>query len=148
VLSGQLFGEIRSRRNLTYAVDAPFLDRGMSGGGLYVTTSQPGLTVDLMRQQLAAVRTSAVDEGALGRLIQQFLTQYFLDNETNTEQADFLAKSYLFENDYRAVGKFEQQLRAVTPEAIQRVARRWIRDVQWTYVGDVSKLPKASMERW
>jgi zinc protease len=148
VLSGQLFGEIRSRRNLTYAVDAPFLDRGMSGGGLYVTTSQPGLTVDLMRQQLAAVRTSAVDEGALGRLIQQFLTQYFLDNETNTEQADFLAKSYLFENDYRAVGKFEQQLRAVTPDDIQRVARRWIRDVQWTYVGDVSKLPKASMERW
>ena len=47
VLSGQLFGEIRSRRNLTYAVDAPFIDRGVSGGGLYVTTSQPGLTVGL-----------------------------------------------------------------------------------------------------
>lgn len=148
VLSGQLFGEIRSRRNLTYAVDAPFIDRAVSGGGLYVTTSQPGLTVDLMRQQLAAVRTSTVDEVALGRLIQQFITQYFLDNETNTEQADFLAKSYLFENDYRALGKFEQQLRAVTPEDIQRVARRWIRDVQWTYVGDLGKLPKSSMERW
>lgn len=148
VLSGQLFGEIRSRRNLTYAVDAPFIDRGVSGGGLYVTTAQPGLTVDIMRQQLAAVRTSTVDEDGLSRLIQQFLTQYFLDNETNTEQADFLAKSYLFENDYRAVGKFEQQLRDVTPEDIQRVAQRWIRDVQWTYVGDLSKLPKASMERW
>ena len=148
VLSGQLFGEIRSRRNLTYAVDAPFIDRGVSGGGLYVTTVQPTLTVDIMRQQLAAVRTSTVDEDGLGRLIQQFLTQYFLDNETNTEQANFLAKSYLFENDYRAVAKFEQQLRDVTPQDIQRVAQRWIRDVQWTYVGDLSKLPKASMERW
>jgi zinc protease len=34
VLSGALFGEIRSRRNLTYAVDAPFIDRGVSGGSL------------------------------------------------------------------------------------------------------------------
>jgi zinc protease len=148
VLSGQLFGEIRSRRNLTYAVDAPFIDRGVSAGGLYVTTVQPGLTVDLMRQQLAAVRTSEVNEDGLGRLIQQFLTQYFLDNETNSAQADFLAKSYLFENDYRAVKNFEEQLRAVTPADIQRVARQWIRDVQWVYIGDADKLPKASMERW
>ncbi len=148
VLSGQLFGEIRSRRNLTYAVEAPFIDRAVSAGGLYVTTVQPGLTVDIMRQQLATVRTSTVDEDGLSRLIQQFVTQYFLENETHAEQADFLAKSYLYENDYRAVGKFEQQLRDVTPRDIQRVARQWIRDVQWVYIGDPSRLPKASMERW
>ena len=148
VLSGQLFGQIRSRYNLTYAVDAPFIDRGVSGGGLYVTTVSPGLTVDLMRQQLAAVRTSSVDEEALGRLIQQFLTQYFLDNETHTQQADFLAKSWLFEGDIHAVGRFEAQLRAVTPDDIRRVSQRWIRDVQWTYIGDVSRMPRANMERW
>jgi zinc protease len=148
VLSGQLFGQIRSRYNLTYAVDAPFIDRGVSGGGLYVTTVSPGVTVDLMRQQLAAVRTSSVDEDALGRLVQQFLTQFFLDNETHTQQADFLAKSYLFEGDIKAVGHFEQQLRSITPEDIRRVAQRWIRDVQWTYIGDVSRLPRGSMERW
>ncbi|MGQ0647416.1 MAG: M16 family metallopeptidase [Gemmatimonadaceae bacterium] len=148
VLSGQLFGEIRSRRNLTYAVDAPFIDRGVSGGGLYVTTVSPGITVDIMRQQLAAVRTSNVDEEALGRLIHQFLTQFFMDNETNAQQADFLAKSYLFEGDIKAVGHFEEQLRAITPDDIRRVAQRWMRDVQWAYIGDVSKLPKGSMERW
>lgn len=148
ILAGQMFGEIRSRRNLTYAVDAPFLDRGMSGGGLYVTTVQPGLTVDLMRQQLAAVRTGTVSEEALGRLIGQFLTQFFLDNETNTEQADFLAKSFLFEGDIQAIARFESQLRAVRPDDVRRVAQRWIRDVQWTYVGDLSRLPKSSMERW
>lgn len=148
VLSGQFFGEIRSRRNLTYAVEAPFIDHGISGGGLYVTTVQPQLTVDIMRQQLAAVRTSNVDEDALGRLIHQFLTQFFLENETNTQQADFLAKSYLYEGDIRAVGHFEEQLRAITPDDIRRVAQRWIRDVQWTYIGDLSRLPRASMERW
>lgn len=148
VLSGQFFGEIRSRRNLTYAVDAPFIDRGVSGGGLYVTTVSPGLTVDIMRQQLAAVRTSNVEEEALGRLIHQFLTQFFLDNETNSQQANFLAKSYLYEGDIRAIGHFEEQLRSITPQDIRRVAQRWIRDVQWAYIGDLTRVPKASMERW
>lgn len=148
VLGGQFFSEIRSRRNLTYAVDAPFIDRAISGGGLYVTAASPAQTVDLMRQQLAGVRTGEVSEEGLSRLIHQFLTQFFLENETNTEQADFLAKSFLFEGDIRAVGHFEEQLRSITPGDIRRVAQRWIRDVQWAYIGDVSKLPKASMERW
>jgi zinc protease len=148
VLSGQLFGEIRSRRNLTYAVDAPFLERAVAAGGFYVTTVQPELTVDIMRQQLAAVRTGTINEEAMGRLIQQFLTQFYLDNETNANQADFLARSYLFTGDIRAVARFEQELRSVTPQDIQRMAQRFIRDVRWVYVGDAKRAPTRSFERF
>jgi zinc protease len=148
VLGGQLFAEIRSRRNLTYAVDAPFVDRGVSNGGFYVTTVSPQLTVDLMRQQLAAVRTGTVDENALSRLIQQFLTQHFLENESNSDQADALAKSQLFEGDFRAASRLEANLREVTPQDIQRIARTWMRDVQWVFVGQQAKVPRASMERF
>jgi len=148
VLAGQLFGEIRSRRNLTYAVDASFIERAIAAGGLYVTTVQPELTVDLMRQQLAALRTGTINEDALGRLVQQFLTQFYLDNETNASQADFLARSYLFEGDIRAVARFEEQLRRVTPQDIQRVAQRYIRDVRWVYVGDAKRSPSRAFERF
>lgn len=148
VLSGQLFGEIRSRRNLTYAVDAPFEDHAVASGGLYVTTVQPELTIDVMRQQLAAIRSGTIDRDALGRLVQQFLTQFYLDNESNTDQADFLARAYLFEGDWRAIDEFEQRLRSVSPEDIQRVAQRYIRDVQWAYVGDSKKAPLRGFERF
>jgi len=148
VLSGQLFSEIRSRRNLTYAVDAPFVERAVAAGGFYVTTVQPEVTVDVMRQQLAAIRTGLINEDALHRLIQQFLTQFYLDNETNANQADFLARSYLFEGDIRAVARFEQQLRAVTPQDIQRSAQRFIRDVRWVFVGDARRAPIRSFERY
>ena len=148
VLSGQLFGEIRSRRNLAYAVDAPFVDRAVAAGGFYVTTVQPEVTVDLMRQQLAGLRTGTIDEGALARLVHQFLTQFYLDNESNADQADFLAKSYLFDGDIRAVERFEQQLRSVTPQDIQRVAQRYMREVRWTYIGDAKKAPLRSFDRY
>jgi zinc protease len=101
VLTGQLFSEIRSRRNLTYAVDAPFLERAMGAGGLYVTTVNPERTLDLMRQELMTLRTSRVSNEGLARLVQQFITEYFLNNETAAAQADFLARAELNGGDYR-----------------------------------------------
>ncbi|MEP7380507.1 MAG: pitrilysin family protein [Gemmatimonadota bacterium] len=148
VLAGQLFGEIRSRRNLTYAVDAPFVDRAVAAGGFYVTTVQPELTVEIMRQQLAALRTGTINDEALGRLVQQFLTQFYLDNETNANQADFLARSYLFDGDINAVARFEQQLRSVSPEDIQRAALQYVRDVRWVYIGDAGKVPTKGFEKF
>ena len=41
VLSGRFFTEIRSRRNLSYEVEAPFVERAISNGGIYVTTTDP-----------------------------------------------------------------------------------------------------------
>jgi zinc protease len=148
VLGGQLFGEIRSRRNLTYAVDAPFEDHAVSSGGLYVTTAQPEITIDVMRQQLTAIRTGNIDPDALGRLVQQFLTQFFLDNESNADQADFLARSYLYEGSLDAADRFEAQLRAVRPADIRDAAQKYFRDVKWVYVGDTTHTPTRAMERY
>jgi zinc protease len=148
ILSGQLFGEIRSRRNLAYAVDAPFVERAVAAGGLYVTTLSPQLTVDLMRRQVEALRQGYVDRLGLEQLVRQFLTQYFMDNESAVEQADFLARAQLYQGDYRAALRFEANLRSVTPEDVQRAVQRYMRDVQFVYLGDTSRVPLSSMERF
>jgi zinc protease len=148
ILAGQLFGEIRSRRNLTYAVDAPFVERAVAAGGLYVTTVNPEVTVDVMRQQLVALKGSYVPEDGLERLIQQFLTQYFLDNESAAEQANFLARAQLYYGDHRAAAQFEARLRAVKPEDIRRVAQQYMRDVRFVFVGDARRAPVRIMERY
>ena len=139
ILSGQLFSEIRSRRNLTYAVDAPFIERAVSAGGLYVTTVDPGTTLNLMRQELLDLQTGTVDPGALERLILQFITQYFLDNESGAQQADFLARAELYYGDFRRADRFVDELRAITPSDIQRAAQRYMRDVRFVYLGDPGK---------
>jgi zinc protease len=145
VLSGQLFSEIRSRRNLTYAVDAPFVERALAAGGLYVTTVSPDTTLAVMRQQIEALQEGLIDADALGRLVQQFITEYFLNNETNAEQADFLARAHLYRGDYRAAEKFVDELRRVTPLDVQRVARRYMRNVRFAYVGDPNRLSPAAI---
>jgi zinc protease len=144
VLSGQLFAEIRSRRNLTYAVDAPFVERAIASGGLYVTTVSPDTTLALMRQQVNALQQGTIDREALERLVQQFITEYFLNNETNAEQANFLARAQLYRGDFRIADLFVDELREVTPEDVQRVARQYMRDIRFAYVGDSLRLsPRA-----
>jgi zinc protease len=148
VLSGQLFGEVRSRRNLAYAVEAPFIDRAAAAGGLYVTTISPDVTLDVMRQQLNTLKSGLLDEDALERLSNQFITQYFLDNESNAEQADFLARAYLFQGDFTAVDHFAADLHAVRPMDVRRVAQRYMTDVRFVFIGDPRRVPTRTMERF
>ncbi len=144
-LSGQLFAEIRTRRNLSYAVNAPFLDRALSAGGLYVTTTEPDSVLDIMRSNIILMQANLVDRGALDHLIQQFITQYFLDNETDADQADFLARAELYHGDYREAERFVDDLRRVTPADIQRVARTYMHNVAFAYVGDTMRVSRGAV---
>jgi zinc protease len=148
VLGGRLFGEIRSRRNLSYAVSAPFIDRAVTAGGLYVTTVLPDTTLALMRQEITDLQNGLITEDGLERLVQQFITEYFLDNETNSDQADFLARAQLYRGNYQVAERFVDELRGVTPEDVRRVARRYMHDVRFAYIGDPAKLSSRVIERF
>jgi len=136
ILSGRLFSEIRSRRNLTYAVEARFRDQALTSGGLYVTTTRPDTTLGLMRVEIRNLQTYTIPTENLRPLIQQFLTEYFMDNETSGAQADFLARAELYRGDFRAAERFVADLRAVTGEDVQRVARTYMRGVRFAYIGN------------
>lgn len=148
ILSGQLFSEVRSKRNLTYAVDAPFIERAVSAGGLYVTTVAPETTLEVMRKELLDLQNGTVEPRALERLILQFITQYFLDNESGAQQADFLARAELYYGDFRRADRFVDELRAIAPADIQRAALRYMRDVQFVFIGDARLVPKNIMVKF
>lgn len=148
VLTGRLFAEIRTRQNLTYDVHAPFVDRAASAGGLYVSTASPDTTLKLMRAAVTELQEGLLDREGLKRLEQQFLTEYFLDNETNGAQADFLARSQLYRGDYREADKFVEELRNVTPEAVRRVAQKYMKGIRFAYVGDPTKLRRELISRF
>jgi zinc protease len=148
VLSGRLFGEIRSRRNLTYAVSAPFLERALAAGGVYVTTVSPDLTLGLIREEIQTLQQDIITRQGLSELVQQFITEYFLSNETNAAQADFLARAHVYQGDYRTADQFVSELRNVGPEDIRRVTRLYLRDARFAYVGDTTKISRSALARF
>lgn len=146
VLSGQLFSEIRSKNNLTYTASADFRDQALISGTLFVTTTLPDSALKIMRDQIRLLQEINIPTQSLSPLIQQFLTEFFLDNETSTAQADFLARAQLYNGDWQAVNRFMAELRAVTGEDVRRVSRRYLRNVQWVYVGHPARITRQLAE--
>jgi predicted Zn-dependent peptidase len=93
-----------------------------------------------MRSEIRALQQFEIETEFLRPLVQQFITEYFLDNETITAQADFLARAQLYRGDFHAGLQFVAELRAVTGADVQRVMRRYFRNIQWAYVGDPSRV--------
>jgi zinc protease len=148
VLSGRFFTEIRSRRNLSYEVEAPFVERAIASGGVYVTTVDPNTTLQLMRAEIDRLQRELIDPRGLERLVQQFITDYFLKNETNGDQATFLARAQIYQGDYRAASKFVDDLRRVRPEDVRRVAKQYMHDFRFVYLGKPDLLSRALIEQF
>jgi len=143
VLSGRLFAEVRTRRNLTYAVEAPFLEHAVAAGGLYVTTVYPDSVLAIMREQVHELQQGIVDTDNLHVIVAQFLTEYFLNTETNDQQANFLARAQLYQGDWHLANQFAAELERVTPLDVQRAARRYIHGVKFAYLGDTTHVSRS-----
>jgi zinc protease len=148
IIAGRFFTEIRSKRNLSYAADAPFLERAMATGGVYVTTVDPNASLTIMRNEITRLQTEIIEQEGLDRLVEQFITEYFLKNETNADQATFLARAAIYKGDYKAADRFVADLRRVTPDDIRRAARQYMRNFSFAYVGDPSKLDRSLLDRF
>ena len=148
VLSGRFFTEIRSRRNLSYEVDAPFVERAIANGGVYVTTVDPNTTLSLMRTEINRLQRELIDPTGLERLVQQFITDYFLKNETDHDQAAFLARAQIYDGDYRAASRFVDDLRRVTPDDVRRVAVTYMHDFRFVYLGNPAALDQSLLAQF
>ena len=99
-------------------------------------------------REVATMKRELLPPEALARLVQRFLTDYYLKNETNADQANVLARAEVFAGDYRAADRFMEDLKRVTPEDIRRVARQYLKDFRFAYVGDASKLDRSLLTQF
>ena len=130
-------------RSVASSSFATFVERASAVGGLYVTTVDPNAVLRIMHEELSTLQGEEVEPEGLKRLEQQFITEYYLKNETNEDQANVLARAELYEGDYRAADRFMERLRRVTPADVRRVARQYLKGFRFAYVGDASKVVRA-----
>ncbi len=76
-----------------------------------------------------------------------WITGYWLDSETNAEQASFLARAYLFRAEPRTPEEFVEELRSVGPDAVRRVTNRYIKHIQYAFVGDTTMVPHDALKK-
>jgi zinc protease len=143
ILQNRVYVEVRVRRNLSYAPDAFLGSEGANTGGIYVTTDDPNQAVKVMLDEITKLQREPISQDELKGTAQQFLTRYYLGQETNAAQAGELAQYELIGGGWRNSVAFLERLRAVTPQDVQRVANTYMRNLQFVVLGNPQSVNKS-----
>jgi len=136
LLRDRVFEEVRVRRNLSYAPDAFLRTQSANVGGLYVTAVNANESIRVMLKEITRLQTELVGADDIHAVIAQYLTTYYLGQETNAAQAGELAQYELIGGGWRNSVDFLEKLSAVTPGDIQRVSQKYMRNIRFVVLGN------------
>jgi zinc protease len=136
LLRDRVFEEVRVKRNLSYAPDAFLRTQAANVGGLYVTAVDANQSIRLMLSEIARLQSEPVGADDIHAVIAQYLTTYYLGQETNAAQAGELAQYELIGGGWRNSVSFLEKLTAVTPADIQRVAQKYMKNIRFVVLGN------------
>jgi zinc protease len=142
LLRDRVFEEVRVRRNLSYAPDAFLRTQAANIGGIYVTAVDANQAVRVMLNEMARLQREQVGQDDITAVIAQFLTTYYISQETNAAQAADLAKYELIGGGWHNSLQFLEKLRAVTPAEVQRVSQKYMRNIRFVVLGNPNQIDK------
>jgi zinc protease len=136
ILRDRVFQEVRAKRNLSYAPDAFLRNQAANIGGIYVTAVDANQSVHLMLEEISRLQREPVDAEDIQAAVAQYLTTYYMNQETNSAQAAELAAYELLGGSWRNSVLFVDKLSAVTPADVQRVAQKYMRNIRFVVLGN------------
>lgn len=142
LLRDRIFEEVRVKRNLSYAPNAEMSERGSNTGNIYVTAVDANQAVSLMLQEIEKLKKVPVDEQDISGVSGQFLTTYFLGEETNAAQASELARYEMMGGGWRRAFEYLARIKEVKAADVQSVAKKYIRNLRFVVVGDPSAISR------
>jgi predicted Zn-dependent peptidase len=134
-LRDRLFEEVRTKRNLTYAVSAGLADARTNYGYLYVTAVKPDETMPVIFDEVDKLKRGELSAEQLEQSRNVFITEHYMALETNGSQASLLARSELIAEDWKAQANAIERFKAVTPDDVQRVADKYMNNYHFGIVG-------------
>lgn len=142
MLRDRVFEEVRVKRNLSYAPSAFLNSQGANVGGIYVTAVDANQAVRVMLDQIRRLQTQPLNQTDITGVVSQYLTTYYLGQETNAAQAGNLAEYELIGGGWRNSFETIAKLRAVTPADVQRVAQKYMRNIRFVVLGNPAQIDK------
>jgi zinc protease len=139
ILRDRLFEEVRTKRNLTYAVSSNISTRRDNYGLLYVTAVEPDTTLRVMLHEVKRIQSEPISDKELHDQIKVMVTDYLITQQTNASQAGELGQYELLGGGWANADLFVERMQKVTPKEVQKVAQAYIQNVDFVMLGDPQK---------
>jgi len=142
--SWRLWQEVRTKRNLTYAVGAYVNQSFASPFGLMtVSAVDPNTAMKVMLDEAKRMQNEPMPAEELAGFKSVYLTGYLTGHETPDGLAYSLADAQLYGGDWHMARTLPDRVRAVTAADIQTFAKKYLGHLQAAVVGDSSKIDQA-----
>lgn len=140
----QLFKEVRTKRNLSYAPGAGVVtSQAGSLGMVSVSAVDPTTTYKVMLDELRRLQQTPLSPADLAGSKNMYRTVFISNSETTDGQAALLAQWQLQADDWRQSRTFMDQIQAVSAKDVQDFAKRDFVHLQTFMLGDPTKLDPA-----
>lgn len=136
ILQQLVYEEVRVKRQLSYAPNAELQNFSANTANIYVTAVDANQAVKVMLDQIEQLKTQTVNEQMIAGMAGQFLTNYYVGQETNAAQAGELARYELIGGGWRNSFEFLNRIREVKPRDVQAVANKYMKNLRFVVVGN------------
>lgn len=142
MLRDRVFEEVRVKRNLSYAPNAFLSSQAANVGGIYVSAVDANQAVRVMLDEIRRLQLQPLSQSDITGVMSQYLTTFYMSQETNAAQAATLAEYELIGGGWRHSFDTIARLRAVTPADVQRVAQKYMRNIRFVVLGNPAQIDK------
>ena len=142
ILNDRVFEEVRVKRNLSYAPSADMSELSANTANIYVTAVDANRSVGVMLNEVKKLQTDLVNESDISGVAGQFLTTYFLSQETNSAQAAELARYELSGGGWRNSLDFLNQVGKITPQRVKMVSAKYMKNIRFIVLGNPAAVNK------
>ena len=142
ILNSRLFQEVRQKRQLSYAPSASLDSLSANTANIYVTAVDANQTISVMLNLIKSMKNNPIRQAEIDGMAGQFLTNYYMKQETNAAQALELAKYELIGGGWRNSFKLLNRLKQVTSLDVQNVAKKYMKNIRFVVIGNPQAIEK------
>jgi predicted Zn-dependent peptidase len=142
ILQQLVYSEVRQKRQLSYAPNAEMNNFAANTANIYVTAVDANQSVSVMLDQIKMLQERTLTDEMIDGLAGQFLTQYYLDQETSGAQAAELARYELIGGGWRNAFQFLERVRKVTAADVKNVSKKYMKNLRFVVVGDTEAIDR------
>lgn len=140
--SNNLFIEVRSRRNLSYAPYAFTSQNQMPYSIMYVSTTRPKEAAEVMVNEIKRLKKEGFSKKEFNDTKDLFITGNYMKEESTDAIAATLGLSEIL-GDWTMAEEFINRAQKTTPEQMTAVFRKYVKGINWNYLGDPEKAEEA-----
>jgi predicted Zn-dependent peptidase len=143
ILQQLVYNEVRVRRQLSYAPNAELNNDAANTANIYVSAVDANQAVSVMLNQIDQLKNQPVDDDKIAGMTGEFLTTYYLRQETNAAQAADLARYELIGGGWRNSFQFIDRIREVKPADVQAAARKYMKNIRFVVIGNPAAINRS-----